>query len=149
MVPPKAAASCLTVCLLCWFLVGSRVGASLGGRMSSGKGGSGADSMDGEGETHTAPLGGGCVASSVACPKRGASAGAGCTERGELVALAGLGRELLRLLAGLRATDPPACRWRGDAALLLALSESALLGERTGEALGAGLIDRGRGSPPA
>ena len=149
MVPPKAAASCLTVCLLCWFLVGSRVGASLGGRMSSGKGGSGADSMDGEGETHTAPLGGGCVASSVACPKRGASAGAGCTERGELVALAGLGRELLRLLAGLRATDPPACRWRGDAALLLALSESALLGERTGEALGTGLIDRGRGSPPA
>ena len=58
-------------------------------------------------------------------------------------------RELLRLLAGLRATDPPACRWRGDAALLLALSESALLGERTGEALGAGLIDRGRGTPPA
>ena len=89
------------------------------------------------------------MSSFVASPKRGASAGAGATERGELVALACLGRELLRLLAGLRATDPPAWRWRGDAALRFALSESALLGERAGEAPGAGLKDRGLGSPPA
>ena len=89
------------------------------------------------------------MASSVASPKRGASAAAGGAERGELVELAGLGRELRRLLAGLRATEPPACRWRGDAALRFARSESALLGERTGEALGAGLGDRGRRSPPA
>ena len=117
--------------------------------MSSRRGGSGAESRDGEGETSTAPLTGEGLASSVAPPKRGTSAAAGGAERGELVELAGWWRELRRLLPGLRATEPPAWRWRGDAALRFARSESALLGERTGEALGAGLADRGPGSPLA
>ena len=145
---PKLAASCLTVYVLCWFLVGSRVGASSGGRIPSGRAGSGADSRDGDGETHTAPLTG-ILASSVASPKRGASAAASFGERGELVELAGLWRALRRGLLGLRATEPPAWRWRGDAALLLARSESALLGERTGAARGAGLADLGPRLPPA
>ena len=114
----------------------------------SGGAGSGADSKDGDGETHTAPLAG-ILTSSVASPKRGASAAASIGERGELVELACLWRALRRGLLGLRATEPPAWRWRGDAALRFARSESALLGERTGEALGAGLADRGPGSPLA
>ena len=135
----KLAASCLTVEVLCWFLVGSRVGASVGGRMPSGRAGSGADS-DGDGETHTAPLAG-ILVSSVSSPNRGASAAAGLGERGELVELAGLWRALRRGMLGLRATEPPAWRSRGDAALLLARSESALLGERSGAVRGTGLAD--------
>ena len=144
---PKLAASCLTVEVLCWFLVGSRVGASVGGRMPSGRTGSGADS-DGVGETHTAPLAG-TFSSSVSSPKRGASAAASLGERGELEELAGLWRALRRGMLGLRATEPPAWRSRGDAALLLARSESARLGERGGAVRGTGLADLWRSWLPA
>ena len=136
---PRLAASCLTLEVLCWFLVGSRVGASLGGRMPSGRTGSGAAS-DGEGETLTAPLAGG-FSSSVSPPNLGASAAACLGERGELVELAGLWRALRRGTLGLRATEPPAWRACGDAALLFARSESARLGDRGGTARGAGLAD--------
>ena len=145
VVPPKVAASCLTLCLLCWFLVGSRVGAStgwrmpsrggcscgssgassrslpvrcgcaggsgciesaralwlccrwvvgsrvgasVGGRMPAGRTGAGAGS-DGVGETLTAPLAG-TFSSSVSSPKRGASAAASLGERSELEELGGL-----------------------------------------------------------
>ena len=87
------------------------------------------------------------MGSSVALPKRGTSAAGGGAERAELVELAGWWRELRRLLSRLRATWPPVWRWRGDAALWLARSESALLGERTGEARGAGLAERWPGVP--
>ena len=107
--------------------------------MPSGRAGSGADS-DGDGETHTAPLAG-TLSSSVSSPNRGASAAASLGERGELVELAGLWRALRRGMLGLRATEPPAWRSRGDAALLLARSESARLGERGGAARGTGLAD--------
>ena len=112
--PPKPAASCLT---LCWFLLGSKVGASSGGAMPSRCGGSGAESRDGEGETSTAPGAGAGLGSSVAPPKRGTSAAVGGAERGELVELTGWWRELWRLLSRLRGTWPPVWRWRGDAAL--------------------------------
>ena len=143
----KLAASCLTVEVLCWFLVGSRVGASVGGRMPSGRTGSGADS-DGVGETLTAPLAG-TFSSSVSSPKRGASAAASLGERGELEELAGLWGALRRGMLVLRATEPPAWRSRGDAALLLARSESAWLGERGGVARGTELADLWRSWLPA
>ena len=111
----------------------------MGGRMPSGKTGSGAGS-DGVGETHTARSAG-TLSSSVSSPKRGASAAACLGERGELEELAGLWRALRRGTLGLRATEPPAWRARGDGALLLARSESAWLGERGGVALGTGLVD--------
>ena len=117
--------------------------------MPSRCGGSGAESRDGEGETSTAPGAGAGLGSTVAPPKRGTSAAVGGAERGELVELAGWWRELRRLLSGLRGTWPPVWRWRGDAALWLARSESALLGERTGEARGAGLAERGPVAPLA
>ena len=85
---PKLAASCLTVEVLCWFLVGSRVGASVGGRMPAGRTGSGGGS-DGVGETLTAPLAG-TFSSSVSSPKRGASAATSLGERSELEELGGL-----------------------------------------------------------
>ena len=56
--------------------------------------------------------------------------------------LAGGRRELWRLLALLRGTRPPVWRSRGEAAWLFARAESALLGERIGAALGAGLGSR-------
>ena len=79
----------------------------------------------------------------MSSPKRGASSAACLCERGELEELAGLWRALRRGMEGLRATEPPAWRSRGDAALLLARSESALLGERGGDARGTGLADLG------
>ena len=165
--PPKPAASCLTVCWLCWFLVGSRVGASSGGRMpprgcwscgSSGAssrsppvrvgctGGSDGESGDGVGETITAPLGRVGLGSSLVLPKRGGSAAVGGGGQAELVELWDRWRELRRLASRLRATCPPMWRCRGDAALWFALSESALLGERTGETRGAGLVERWAGA---
>ena len=132
--------------LCCRWVVGSRVGASVGGRMPAGRTGSGAGS-DGVGETLTAPLAG-TFSSSVSSPKRGASAAASLGERSELEELGGLCRALRRGMLVPRATTPPACRSRGDAALLLARSESAWLGERGGVARGAGLADLWRGWLP-
>ena len=108
-------------------------------------GGSDGESEVGVGETTTAPLGVG-LGSSVVLPKRGASAAGGGAERAELVELGCRWRELRRLSSRLRATCPPMWRCRGDAALWLALSESALLGERTGETRGAGLVERWPGA---
>ena len=53
--------------------------------------------------------------------------------------LAGGRHELWRLPGLLRWTRPPVWRSRGEAAWLFARAESALLGERIGEAQGAGL----------
>ena len=123
--PAKPAARSLTECLCLW---GSKVGASSGGRMRPRCGGS--ESEVGEGSTSTPPKRGTAAgACSVACGPCG----------GELVVLAGGRHELWRLLALLRGTRPPVWRSRGEAAWLFARAESALLGERIGEALGAGL----------
>ena len=119
----------------------------MGGRMPSRSPGSGPGS-DGVGETHTAPPAG-PLSSSVSSPKRGASAAACLGERGELEELVCLWRALRRWTVGGRATEPPAWRALGDGALLLALSESAWLGERGGVARGAGLRDRWPGWLPA
>ena len=186
---PKVDASCLTLEVLCWFLVGSRVGASEGWRMpsrgncscgSSGAstrslpvrsgctGGSGGESRDGVGDTSTPPLeggglgslvvlprgeaaaapGAGRASSSASSPKRGGSAEGCLGERSELEELVCLRRALRRGLGG-RATVPPAWRSPGDGALLLTLSEAALLGERGGVARGAGLRARWPGWPSA
>ena len=132
-------------------------------------GGSGGKSRDGVGDTSTAPLAGGGLgspvvlprgrtdaapgsgrsSSSASSPKRGASAAACLGVRGELEELVCLCRALRRGTLGERATDPPAWRALGVGALLLALSESALLGERGGVALGAGLRERWPGWLPA
>ena len=119
----------------------------MGGRMPSGKTGSGAGS-DGVGETHTTRSAG-PLSSSVSSPKRGASAAACLGVRGELEELVCLWRALRRGTLGGRATEPPAWRALGDGALLLALSESAWLGERGGVARGAGLRDLWPGWLPA
>ena len=90
----------------------------------------GSESEVGEGSTSTPPKHGTAAgACSVACGPCG----------GELVVLAGGRHELWRLLALLRGTRPPVWRSRGEAAWLFARAESALLGERIGEAQGAGL----------
>ena len=107
--------------------------------MPAGRPGSGPGS-DGVGETHTAPPAG-PLSSSVSSPKRGASAAACLGVRGELEELVCLCRALRRGTLGERATDPPAWRALGVGALLLALAESAWLGERGGVARGAGLGD--------
>ena len=132
--PSKPAARSLTECLC---LKGSKVGASSGGRMRPRCGGS--DSRDGEGSTSTSPSAGPRRGSTSTSPKRGTSAVACGPCWGELVGLAGGRRELWRLLSRLRETRPPVWRWRGEGTWLLARSESALLGERIGVALGAGL----------
>ena len=94
----------------------------------------GSESSDGEGSTSTPPS---------TPPKRGTAAG-GCSVAcgscwGELVALGEGRRELWRLVALLRGIRPPVWRSRGEVARLLARVEPALLGERTGAGLGAGL----------
>ena len=76
------AASCWTLEVVCWCLVGSKVGGASKGRMPSGRRGSGHGS-DGVGETLTAPAAG-PLWSSVASPKCGASTAAGLGVHGEL-----------------------------------------------------------------